>query len=166
MAGELDSSRYAYFIAEKLGCKPSEVKATVLGGHGDQMVPVPELTMVNGKPITKLLDAATIEAINQRTRDGGAEIVKLLKTGSAYYAPSSSAVKMVRAILQDTGEVIPSCVYLRGEYGLKDVYCGVPVELGRKGVKKIVEVPVSEQELKARHASAEDVRVNFLKLKV
>jgi len=166
MAGELDSSRYAYFIAEKLGCKPSEVKAIVLGGHGDQMVPVPELTTVSGKPITKLLDSATIEAINQRTRDGGAEIVKLLKTGSAYYAPSSSAVRMVRAILQDTGEVIPCCVYLKGQYGVSDVYCGVPVELGRMGVKKIVEIPVSDGERKALHASAEDVRVNFLKLKV
>ncbi len=166
MAGELDSSRYAYFIAEKLGCKPSEVKATVLGGHGDQMVPVPELTLVRGKPITKLLDSATIEAINQRTREGGAEIVKLLKTGSAYYAPSSSAVKMVRAILKDTGEVIPSCVYLKGQYGLSDVYCGVPAELGRKGVKKIIEIPVSDEERKALHASAEDVRLNFLKLKI
>jgi len=166
MAGELDSSRYAYFIAEKLGCKPADVKATVLGGHGDQMVPVPELTKVNGKPITQLLDGATIEAINQRTRDGGAEIVKLLKTGSAYYAPSSSAVKMVRAILRDTGEVIPSCVYLKGQYGLSDVYCGVPAELGRKGVKKILEIPVSDGERKALHASAEDVRVNFSKLKI
>lgn len=166
MAGELDSSRYAYFIAEKLGCKPSDVKATVLGGHGDQMVPVPSLTLVDGKPITKFLDGATIEVINQRTRDGGAEIVKLLKTGSAYYAPSSSAVKMVRAILKDTGEVIPSCVFLKGQYGLSDVYCGVPVELGRNGVKKIVEVPLSDVERKALHASAEDVRANFLKLKI
>jgi malate dehydrogenase len=138
----------------------------VLGGHGDQMVPVPELTQVNGKPITKLLDAATIEEINQRTRDGGAEIVKLLKTGSAYYAPSSSVVKMVRAILQDTGEVIPSCVYLKGQYGLSDVYCGVPAELGRKGVKKIIEIPVNDGERKALHASVEDVRVNFSKLKI
>ena len=138
----------------------------MLGGHGDQMVPVPGLTLVNGKPITNLLDGATIESINQRTRDGGAEIVKLLKTGSAYYAPSSSAVKMVRAILKDTGEVIPSCVFLKGQYGLSDVYCGVPAELGRKGVKKIVEIPLSDGERKALHASAEDVRANFLKLKI
>ena len=142
------------------------MKATVLGGHGDQMVPVPELTKVSGKPITKLLIGATIEAINQRTRDGGAEIVKLLKTGSAYYAPSSSAVKMVRAILQDTGEVIPACVYLKGQYGLSDVYCGVPAALGRQGVKKILEIPVSDGERKALHASAADVRVNFAKLKI
>ena len=166
MAGELDSSRYAYFIAEKLGCRPSDVKAAVFGGHGDQMVPVPELTKVNGKPLTKLLDPATIEAINQRTRDGGAEIVKLLKTGSAYYAPASSTVKMVQAILKDAGEAIPSCVYLKGQYELSDVYCGVPAELGRKGVRKIVELPISDAQKKALHASAADVRSNFEKLKI
>lgn len=165
MAGELDSARYAYFVAEKISCKPSDVKAMVLGGHGDQMVPVPELTTVKGKPIAELLDAAAIEAINQRTRNGGAEIVKLLKTGSAYYAPSSSAVKMVRAILKDTGEVIPSCVYLKGQYGLKDVYCSVPAELGRSGVKKITEIPLTDAQKKALYASAEDVRQNFNKLK-
>jgi malate dehydrogenase len=166
MAGELDSARYAYFIAEKLGCRPSDVKALVLGGHGDQMVPVPELTKVKGKPLTKLLDGATIEAINQRTRDGGAEIVKLLKTGSAYYAPSSSAVKMVRAILQNTGEIIPSCVYLKGPYGLNEVYCGVPVKLGRSGVKQVVEFPITEEQKKALHVSAGNVKADFEKLKV
>ncbi len=166
MAGELDSARYAYFIADQLGCQPADVKAMVLGGHGDQMVPVPEQTTVQGKPITKLLDATAIEAINQRTRDGGAEIVKLLKTGSAYYAPSSSAVKMVRAILKDTGEIIPSCVYLKGQYGLNDVYCGVPAKLGRSGVMEIVEIPVTEEQKKALHASASDVRANFEKLKL
>jgi malate dehydrogenase len=166
MAGELDSARYSYFIAEKLGCKPADVKAVVLGGHGDQMVPVPQLTKVKGKPLTKLLDLATIEAINQRTRDGGAEIVKLLKAGSAYYAPSTSAVKMVRAILKNTGEAIPSCVYLTGQYGLKDVYCGVPAKLGRGGVKKIMEIPVTQAQLQALQVSAADVRLNFEKLKV
>lgn len=166
MAGELDSARYSYFIAEKLGCKPADVKAVVLGGHGDQMVPVPQLTKVKGKPLTRLLDPATIEAINQRTRDGGAEIVKLLKTGSAYYAPSSSAVKMVRAILKNTGEVIPACVYLTGQYGLKDVYCGVPAKLGREGVKKIMELPVTPAQAQALQVSAADVRLNFEKLKI
>ena len=122
--------------------------------------------MVKGEPVTKLLDAAKIEQINQRTRDGGAEIVKLLKTGSAYYAPSSSAVGMVRTILEDSGEVIPSCVYLNGQYGLTEVYCGVPAKLGRGGVKQIVEILLSEAERKALHASAEDVRQNCLKLKV
>ena len=138
----------------------------VLGGHGDQMVPIPEQTMVQGKPITKLLDSATIEAINQRTRDGGAEIVKLLKTGSAYYAPSSSAVKMVEAILNDTGEMIPSCVYLAGQYGLTDVYCGVPAQLGRGGLKAIVEIPLTESQKASLHASAADVRLNFEKLQL
>lgn len=165
MAGELDSARYAYFIAEKLGCKPSEVKATVLGGHGDQMVPVPELTQVQGKPLPSLLDSATIEQINQRTRNGGAEIVGLLKTGSAYYAPSASAVKMVRAILRGTGEVVPSCVYLKGQYGLEDVYCGVPAKLGRKGVEEIMEVKLTAAERQELHRSADDVRQNFQKLK-
>ena len=166
MAGELDSARYVYFLAEATGASPKEVKAIVLGGHGDQMVPVPQHATVRGKPITELLDAAKIEAINQRARDGGAEIVKLLKTGSAFYAPSSSAVKMVRAILQDTGEVIPSCVYLKGQYGLQEVYCGVPVRLGRGGAKQVVELPITEDQKKALQASAEDVRQNFSKLKI
>lgn len=166
MAGELDSARYAYFLSEELKCKPSDVKATVLGGHGDQMVPVPEQTFIENKPITKLFDPVKLEQINQRTRDGGVEIVKLLKTGSAYYAPSSSAVKMVQAILQDTGEIIPCCVYLQGQYGLKDVYCGVPAKLGCTGVTEIIEVFLDDDERKALRASAEDVRQNFLKLKI
>jgi malate dehydrogenase len=165
MAGELDSARYAYFLAEATSCAPKDVKAIVLGGHGDQMVPVPQHATVRGKPIQELLDTATIEQINQRTRDGGAEIVKLLKTGSAFYAPSSSAVKMVRAILQDTGEIIPSCVYLKGQYGLSEVYCGVPVKLGRGGAKQVMELSLTDDQKKALHASAEDVRQNFLKLK-
>jgi malate dehydrogenase len=166
MAGELDSARYAYFLAEATGCSPTEVKAMVLGGHGDQMVPVPQHTTVRGKPITEFLDGERIEKINQRTREGGAEIVKLLKTGSAYYAPSSSAVKMVRAILQDTEETLSACVYLKGSYGLSDVYCGVPVKLGRGGAINVVELPITEDQKKALHASAEDVRQNFLKLKI
>ena len=166
MAGELDSARYAYFISQEFQCNPADVQAMVLGGHGDQMVPVPEHTNVKGEPVTELLDVAKIEQINQRARDGGAEIVKLLKTGSAYYAPSSSAVKMVQAILEDSAEVIPSCVYLSGQYGLSDVYCGVPAKLGRGGVKQIVEIPLTEAESKALRASAEDVRQNCLKLKL
>ncbi len=165
MAGELDSSRYAYFLAEATGVEAKDVKAIVLGGHGDQMVPVPQHAVVLGKPVESLMDAAKIEAINQRTRDGGAEIVKLLKTGSAFYAPSSAVVRTVRAILEDAGEVIPSCVYLTGAYGLKDVYCGVPVKLGRGGVKQVVELPLTEGQKRSLHASAEDVRQNFLKLK-
>lgn len=166
MAGELDSARYAFFVAEKLGCKPADVKAMVLGGHGDQMVPVPQHTTVRGKPIHQLLDAATIDAIHQRTRDGGAEIVKLLKTGSAYYAPSSSAVKMVGAILKDTGEIISSCVYLAGQYGLSDVYCGVPAKLGRCGVRQIMEISITEAQKTALSTSVEDVRSHCIKLKL
>ncbi|MBI3316661.1 MAG: malate dehydrogenase [Candidatus Omnitrophica bacterium] len=164
MAGALDSARMAYFIAEAAGCLPSEVDATVLGGHGDEMVPVPALTKVKGKSITEVLKADKIEAINQRTRDGGAEIVKYLKTGSAFYAPSSSVVRMVSAILQDKGEVIPSCVYLTGQYGLKDVYCGVPAKLGKGGVKEVVEVKLSPAEKEALQKSAEHVRENCAKL--
>lgn len=164
MAGELDSARMAYFIAEAAGCNPSDVEAMVLGGHGDEMVPVPQHTKVKGKPITEILPAEKIEAINQRTRDGGAEIVKYLKTGSAYYAPSSSVVRMVRSILEDRGDVIPSCVYLTGQYGLKDVYCGVPARLGRQGIREVIELPLTEAQKKALHVSADHVRESCAKI--
>ncbi len=164
MAGALDSARMAYFIADAVGCAPSEVDAMVLGGHGDEMVPVPQHTKVKGKPITEILPADKIEAINQRTRDGGAEIVKYLKTGSAYYAPSASVVRMVKAILEDKGEVIPSCVYLTGQYGLKDVYCGVSAKLGRQGLKEVVEIALTPDQKQALHVSAEHVRENCAKL--
>jgi malate dehydrogenase len=164
MAGELDSARMAYFIAEAANCHPSDVQAMVLGGHGDEMVPVPQHTKVKGKPITEILPADKIEAINQRTRDGGAEIVKYLKTGSAYYAPSASVVRMVRSILEDRGEIIPACVYLTGQYGLKDVYCGVPARLGRQGVAEVVELPLTPEQKQALHLSAEHVRENCDKL--
>lgn len=164
MAGLLDSARYAYFVSEVLECKPHEVNPLVLGGHGDSMVPVPSQTYVKGKPITALLPKDTIDAISQRTRDGGAEIVKYLKTGSAYYAPSSCVVQMVKAILHDTGEVIPSAVYLTGQYGLKDVYCGVPARLGKKGVVEVMQVNLSKEELAALQTSAAEVRANCAKL--
>lgn len=165
MAGELDSARCALFIAEELQCIPAQVEAMVLGGHGDQMVPVPQHTRVKGKPVTELLDRETIERINQRTRDGGAEIVKLLKTGSAYYAPSASVVKMVKAIAEDSGAVIPSCVYLEGQYGLKDVYCGVPAAIGRSGIRSVVELELTEEQKKELKSSADHVRENCAKLK-
>ncbi|MBI4430293.1 MAG: malate dehydrogenase [Candidatus Omnitrophica bacterium] len=158
MAGVLDSARMAYFIAEELKVKPSEVNAVVLGGHGDLMVPVPRFCTVRGKSITEQIPPARLEAINQRTRDGGAEIVKLLKTGSAYYAPSSSVVKMLEAILNDRKTALPVCAYLNGEYGLKDVYCGVPVILGRSGVIQIVELALNEKEKEALHASVAGVK--------
>ena len=166
MAGALDSPRMAYFIAEALNCDPTDVDAMVLGGHGDEMVPVPAYTKVKGKSITELLPKDKIEAINQRTRDGGAEIVKYLKMGSAFYAPSSSVVRMVKAILEDKKEIIPSCVYLTGQYGIKDVYCGVPAKLGRKGVEEVVEIKLTAEELKALHVSATHVRENCSKLKL
>lgn len=147
MAGVLDSSRYACFIAEALNCSIKDVRAMVLGGHGDTMVPVPQYSTVNGIPITQLLPADKIEAINDRTRHGGAEIVKHLKTGSAFYAPSASAVAMVEAVLLDSGRILPCCALLQGEYGVKDLYCGVPVELGRQGVRRIVELALNEKEL-------------------
>jgi len=166
MAGELDSARCAYFVAEEVGCIPAEVQAMVLGGHGDEMVPVPAHTKAKGKPIAQLIKPERIEAINQRTRDGGAEIVKYLKTGSAFYAPSSSVVRMVRSILQDRNEVIPCCVYMTGQYGIKDVYCGVPVKLGRKGITEIIEISLTEKEKEALHVSAQHVRENCAKLTV
>ena len=164
MAGALDSARYAYFISEELGCKPSEVEAMVLGGHGDEMVPVPAHTKVKGKPITQLLKPDRIEALNQRTRDGGAEIVKYLKTGSAFYAPSSCVTRMVENILKEKGEIIPSCVFCSGQFGIKDIYCGVPARFDRSGVKEIVEISLTPAEKKALQTSAEHVRENVAKL--
>jgi len=164
MAGILDSSRYSCFIARELNVSIKDVRAMVLGGHGDTMVPLPNHSTVNGIPITQLMKKDRIEAINQRTRDGGAEIVKLLKTGSAYYAPSASVCDMVEAILHDTGRLLPCCAFLSGEYGLKDVYCGVPVRLDRGGVRDVVEIKLEADELAALKKSAEHVRINIAKL--
>ncbi|MBI4395167.1 MAG: malate dehydrogenase [Candidatus Omnitrophica bacterium] len=164
MAGVLDSARYRYFLSLELKCNPSEVEAVVLGGHGDLMVPAPEFSTYQGKPVTQLLSKEKIDAINKRTQDGGIEIVNLLKTGSAYYAPSSSAVAMAEAILTDSGRVLPCCVYLKGEYGIQDTYCGVPVSLAREGVKKVVELKLSPESQAALKRSAEHVREQIAKL--
>lgn len=164
MAGVLDSARYNAFISMELGVSQKDVRAMVLGGHGDSMVPVPSISTVNGIPITQLISKERIEAINQRTRDGGAEIVKLLKTGSAYYAPSAAVVAMAEAILRDTGRVLPCCVYLNGEYGIKGVFGGVPVKLGAGGVKEILEVHLTPVELEALKKSCKDVEENVAKL--
>lgn len=166
MAGVLDSARYSYFVAEELGVSIKDVRSMVLGGHGDSMVPLPGYSMVNGIPLSQLLSRETIEALNQRTQNGGAEIVNLLKTGSAFYAPSSSACAMVEAILHDTGRLLPCCAYLTGQFGIRDVYCGVPVKLGREGVREIVELELSREESDALKRSAEDVRQNVAKLAV
>lgn len=158
MAGVLDSSRYAMFIAEALNCSIKDVKAMVLGGHGDSMVPVPEYSTVNGIPITQLLPKDKIDAISDRARHGGAEIVKHLKTGSAYYAPSASAVAMVEAIILDSNRVLPCCVYCQGEYGINNIYCGVPAAIGKNGVSKIIEINLNEKDLADLHKSANDVK--------
>ena len=158
MAGVLDSARLRFFVAEKLGVSAQDVDAMVMGGHGDTMVPLPRYTTVNGIPLPELLPAAEVEALMQRTRDGGAEVVKLLKTGSAFYAPASSAADMAQAILNDEHRLLPACVRLSGQYGLKDVFCGVPVRLGAKGVEKILELPLTDAEKSALKASAEAVQ--------
>ena len=165
MAGVLDSARYAYFISLELGISPKDVRAMVLGGHGDSMVPVPEFSTVNGVPITQLVSKERIDAINQRTKDGGIEVVNLLKTGSAFYAPSSSAAAMTEAVLRDSGRILPCCVYLEGQYGISDTYCGVPVSLGQGGVRKIIELKLGPSDLQALQKSAADVRENVKKLK-
>ncbi|MGH7743055.1 MAG: malate dehydrogenase, partial [Candidatus Eiseniibacteriota bacterium] len=157
MAGILDSSRMRAFLAMELGVSGADIHAMVLGGHGDSMVPLPRFTTVGGIGITELLTKDRIDAIAQRTRDGGAEIVKLLKTGSAYYAPAMSAVEMVEAILTDQRRVVPCSVLLEGEYGLKGLFIGVPIMLGGKGVEKIIELKLSADELAALQKSAKDV---------
>lgn len=164
MAGVLDTARYRYFIAEELDAVPSEVEAMVLGGHGDLMVPLARYTKVGGIPVDELLPAKKISEIIERTKMGGAEIVGLLKTGSAYYAPSSSAVSMARSILNADGKIMPCSVYLNGEYGIKDVYCGVPVKLSDKGLGEIIELDLTDEEKAALKASSESVRENVQKV--
>jgi len=158
MAGVLDAARYRRFIAWELGCSVRDVAAMVLGGHGDQMVPLPRFSTVNGVSVTELIPADRIEAIVERTRKGGGEIVKLLKAGSAFYAPAGSAVVMVEAILRDTGHILPACAFLQGEYGYEGIHLGVPVQLGRGGVRRIVELELSADEKKALDESAEAVK--------
>jgi len=158
MAGVLDSTRFRYFIAEKLGVWPGDVQAMVLGGHGDDMVPLTSYTSVGGIPIGQLLDPVDIEALVKRTRTGGAEIVSLLKTGSAFYAPGASVAKMVEAVIKGEKRLFPASAFLRGEYGYRDIYLGVPVIMGRNGVERVVELPLTETEKKSLDASAEAVR--------
>jgi malate dehydrogenase len=157
-AGVLDSIRMRYFVAQELGVSVKDVQAMVLGSHGDQMVPLPRYTTVSGVPITELLPPETIERINDRTRKAGTEIVNLLKTGSAYYAPGAAVAEMVEAIVRDKKRLMPCSVLLKGEYGLNDVFIGVPVILGKNGVERVVELKLTEEELKALHQSAEEVR--------
>ncbi|MBM4033002.1 MAG: malate dehydrogenase [Planctomycetes bacterium] len=165
MAGVLDSARFRAFIAMELGVSVKDVEAMVLGGHGDSMVPLPRSATVGGVPLPALLSAERIEALVRRTRNGGAEIVALLKTGSAYYAPSSAVVAMVGSILRDERRVLPACVRLDGQYGLSGLYAGVPVVLGDGGVEMIVELELSPDELRALQASAAEVQVAHDRLK-
>ncbi|CCQ51983.1 malate dehydrogenase [Crocosphaera watsonii] len=160
MAGVLDSSRLQTFIAMELGISTANVTAMVLGGHGDLMVPLARYCTVNGIPITELLDSQTIDRLMERTRKGGAEVVKLLKTGGAYYAPASAAYVMVESIVRDQSRLLPTAAYLQGEYGLNDIYIGVPCFLGCRGVKKILEVQLTSEEKEALHISANSVREN------
>ena len=157
-AGMLDTARFKHFVAEDLGVSPLQVEAITLGSHGETMVPVPSQVKVAGKPLEEVADAAAIEQLVQRTRDGGAEIVGLLKTGSAYYAPSSAAAAMVKAVAGDSGEVMPTCAWLTGQYGIDGVYLGVPAKLGAGGVREIVELPLTDDEVSALRAAGEAVR--------
>jgi len=158
MAGVLDSSRFRTFIAEELKVSVENVTAFVLGGHGDTMVPLPRFSTVAGIPITDLIAPERIAALVQRTRDGGAEIVKYLKAGSAYYAPSAAAVEMVEAILKDKKKILPCAAYLEGEYGINGLFIGVPCKLGEKGLEQIIEIKLSADEQAALHKSADAVK--------
>jgi malate dehydrogenase len=166
MAGVLDSARMRTFIAMELGVSVENTSAFVLGGHGDTMVPLPRYSTVSGIPITELLPPDRVEAIVKRTASGGAEIVSLLKTGSAYYAPSSSTAEMVDAVLKDKHKILPCCCYLEGEFGIQGLYVGVPAQLGAKGIEKIWEIKLTDIERAALHKSADAVRELVTILKV
>ena len=158
MAGVLDTARYRSFLAEALDVSVRDIQAMVLGGHGDTMVPLTSYTTVSGIPVTQLLDQATLDKIVDRTRNGGAEIVAFLKTGSAYYAPSAAVAEMVEAIVKDKKRVLPCAAWLEGEYGLSGMYCGVPCKLGRNGLEKILEVKLTAAEAAALKRSADAVK--------
>jgi len=158
MAGILDSARFRTFIAQELNVSVENVTAFVLGGHGDTMVPLPRYSTVAGIPITELIEPTKLQAIVQRTRDGGAEIVKHLKTGSAYYAPSAAAVEMVEAILKDKKKIVPCAVHLEGEYGISGLFVGVPVKLGANGMEEIIQIKLTAEEQAALNKSAASVK--------
>ena len=157
-AGMLDTARFTHFVAEELKVEVGSVKTLTLGSHGETMVPVPSRCTVNGKPLSELLDQAKIDALVDRTRNGGAEVVALLKTGSAYYAPSAAAARMAKAVKEDSGAVMPVCAWVDGEFGISGVYLGVEAEIGKSGVKKVVESALTPSELEALKVAAEAVR--------
>ena len=156
-AGVLDTARFRHFVAEHLGVQPAVVEAITLGSHGDTMVPVPSLARVYGQPLTELVDEAGIDELVRRTRDAGAEVVGLLKTGSAYYAPAAAAEAMVRSVVGNTRDVMPVAAWVDGQYGIDGVYLGVPARIGRDGVREIVELPLAPVELTALRAAAAEV---------
>jgi malate dehydrogenase len=157
-AGMLDTARFTNFVAEKLAVKVGAVKTLTLGSHGDTMVPVPSRCTVNGQALSDLLSASEIDELVDRTRNGGAEVVALLKTGSAYYAPSAAAARMAKAVIEDSGAVMPVCAWVDGEYGISGVYLGVEAEIGRNGINKVVESALTDVEVAALRAAAEAVR--------
>jgi malate dehydrogenase len=157
-AGMLDTARFTHFVAEKLNVPVASVKTLTLGSHGETMVPVPSRCSVNGKPLSELLSETDVAELVDRTRNGGAEVVALLKTGSAYYAPSAAAARMARAVITDSGEVMPVCAWVDGQYGISGVYLGVEAAIGRSGVKNIVEGKLTDSELSALKVAAEAVR--------
>jgi malate dehydrogenase len=164
MSGVLDSGRFAAFIALELDCSVRDINAMVLGGHGDSMVPLPRFTTVSGVPITELMPESTINRLVERTINGGAEIVNLLKTGSAFYAPSAAVTNMVEAVIKDMNRILPVCAYLSGEYGKKDIYLGVPVKIGRNGIEEILELELTVEEKKALDISADAVKSGIASL--
>ena len=164
MAGVLDSARFRAFVALELDVAPVDVQAMVLGGHGDSMVPLPRYTTVSGIPITELMQPDAIERLSARTRNGGAEIVSLLKSGSAYYAPAASAVEMVKAVLHDEKRLLPCSVLLDGEYGLRDLFIGVPCVIGAQGVERVLELPLADHEKAALTTSANAVSKDIAEL--
>lgn len=157
MAGVLDTARYRAFLAEAIDVSPRDIQAMLLGGHGDTMVPLPRYTTVSGIPVTELVDTATLDAIVDRTKKGGGELVQLMGT-SAWYAPGAAAAQMVATILRDEKRILPCCIKLDGQYGLKDVYVGVPVKLGKNGIESVIELDLTKEELASLHESAGHVR--------
>lgn len=166
MAGILDTARYRTFISMELACSVRDIQALVLGGHGDDMVPLPRYTMVGGIPLTELLTQDRIDVIVDRTRNGGAEIVKYLKEGSAYYAPSAAVAEMAEAVVHDSKRILPCAAWLTGQYGLKDVYVGVPVKLGKNGVEHVFDIKLTDKERGMLHESADHVKESIGKLKI
>lgn len=157
MAGVLDTARYRAFLAEELNCSPKDIQAMLMGGHGDTMVPLPRYTTVSGIPVTELISKDKLDAIIERTKKGGGEIVNLLGT-SAWYAPGAAAAQMAEAVVKDQKRILPACAWLQGEYGLKDIYIGVPVKLGKQGIEEIIELQLNEDEMELLNTSAGHVK--------